>query len=194
MALSSAIRSTTGMAFGFSVPLTIWIGVSPSSVVCSISHATLAKVHQDLIDRQTVQPGREGRLAAKAANFSKELDENLLCEVFGLRNIPRHPQAEGINPPVVALVKLLEGNHVALRGLLCQGVISCWRCPGFGCGHVFVCSGKRQKRVVATLSNACSLRIHDSAYFKGAATYSSATPRGLVRGAGRPQRGCDAAL
>jgi len=35
MALSKAIRSTTGMAFGFSVPLTIWIGASPSSVVCS---------------------------------------------------------------------------------------------------------------------------------------------------------------
>ena len=48
------------------------------------SHATLAKVHQNLIDRQPVQPSREGRLTPKAANFSKELYENLLREVFGL--------------------------------------------------------------------------------------------------------------
>ena len=79
------------------------------------SHATLAKVHQDLVDSQPVQPGRECRLAAKAANLSKELNEDLLSEVFGLRNIPRHTQTEGVNPPVVALVKLLEGNHVACR-------------------------------------------------------------------------------
>ena len=79
------------------------------------SHATLAKVHQDLIDGQPVQPSRECRLTAKAANLSKELNENLLREVFGLRDISRHPQAQGVNSPVVALIKLLEGNHVALR-------------------------------------------------------------------------------
>src|SRR5258708_34796086 len=56
-------------------------------------HTALAKVHQDLIDRQAVQPGGKSRLATKASNFSKELDENLLSEVFGLRNIPGHPQA-----------------------------------------------------------------------------------------------------
>src|SRR2546429_2095678 len=50
-----------------------------------VPHTALAKVHQDLIDRQAMQPGRESRLAAKASYFTKELNEDLLREVFGLR-------------------------------------------------------------------------------------------------------------
>ena len=38
----------------------------------------------------------------------------------------------------MALVKLLEGRHVALRRLLRQSVIRFLRRLGFGCGHVFV--------------------------------------------------------
>jgi hypothetical protein len=56
-------------------------------------HAAFAKVHQDLIDRQTMQPRGEGRFAAKASYFAKELYEDLLGEVFSLRDVLRHPQA-----------------------------------------------------------------------------------------------------
>lgn len=79
------------------------------------SHTTLAKVHQDLVDGQPVQPGRKCRLTPETANLSKELNEDLLREVFCLRDISHHSQAEGVNPPVVALVKFLEGGHVAFR-------------------------------------------------------------------------------
>ena len=141
MALSRAMRSTTGMALGFSVPFTIWIGVSPSSVVCSIRTPRLRKCIKHLINSEPVQPGSKGRLATKASNFSKELNEDLLCEVFSLRNIPGHPQAEGVDATIMALVELLKGSHVALRSSLCQAVIG-RLCLGFGCGHVFVYFGQ----------------------------------------------------
>src|SRR5882762_8492391 len=85
-----------------------------------------------------MQPGSKGRLTTKASNFSKELDEDLLCQVFSFRNVAGHSQAEGINPAIMPLVKLLEGRHVTLSCSLCQRVI-CFRLRlGFGCGHVFV--------------------------------------------------------
>jgi len=52
--------------------------------------SAFAEVHQDLIYSQPMQPGSEGRLATKASNFSKELNEDLLCQVLGLRDIPSH--------------------------------------------------------------------------------------------------------
>jgi hypothetical protein len=99
-------------------------------------HAALAKVHQDLVDRQAVKPCSKGRFAAKASYFAKELYENLLSEVFGLRDVLRHSEAERINATVVTLVKLLEGLHVTGGGPLRQRVIRAWRCLGIGCGHV----------------------------------------------------------
>jgi len=56
-------------------------------------HAALAEMHQDLVDGKTMQPCRESRLAAKASYFSKELYEDLLREVFGLRYVLSHPEA-----------------------------------------------------------------------------------------------------
>jgi hypothetical protein len=100
----------------------------------------LPEMHQDLIDRQAMQPGRKSRLAAKASYFAKELDEDLLREVFGLRDVLRHPKAQGVNAAVMALVKLLEGMHIAPCGFLRQRVIRTWRCLGFGCGHKVPCS------------------------------------------------------
>ena len=69
-------------------------------------HAPFAKVHQHLIHGQAVQPGGERRLPAKAPNLSKQLDET-----------------ERVNAAIVALVKLLEGFHVAFGGFLRQSVI-----------------------------------------------------------------------
>src|SRR6266542_5574928 len=100
--------------------------------------AAFAKVHQDLVDGQPVQPGSKGRLTTKASNFSKELNEDFLCEVFSLRDVAGHSQTQRINPAIMPLVKLLEGCHVALSRLLCEGVVRFLRRLGFGCGHVFV--------------------------------------------------------
>ncbi len=100
--------------------------------------ASCAKVHQDLINGQTVQPGGKGRFTTKASNFSKELNEDLLCEVFRLRDVTCHSQTERINPAVMSLVKLLKGCHIALSGFLSQRKIRFRLSLEFGCGHVFV--------------------------------------------------------
>jgi hypothetical protein len=69
----------------------------------------------------------------------------------------------------MALVKLLEGCHVALSRFLPQLVICRLRCLGFGCGHVLVCSGKLDK--ISQLP-ACSARfVTLFASFKGAALF-----------------------
>src|SRR6478735_1006107 len=73
--------------------------------------ASFAEVHQDLVDRQTMQPGGERGFTTKTADFAKELDKDFLSEVFGFGYIPGHPQAERIYAAVVALVKLFEGFH-----------------------------------------------------------------------------------
>ena len=90
------------------------------TVISRLLHldAALAEVHQDLIDGQPVQPGGKSRLTTKASNFSKELDEDFLSKVFGLRDIAGHSQAERVNPAIVPLVKLLKGCHIALSRFL----------------------------------------------------------------------------
>ena len=101
-----------------------------------VSDTSFSEVHQDLIDCQAMKPRRKSRLAAKASYFSKELYEDLLRKVFGLRDVLRHAEAERIDATVVALIKLLEGLHVAIGGLLRQSVIGRLFCLGFGCRHL----------------------------------------------------------
>src|SRR5882724_13171046 len=83
-----------------------------------------------------MKPGGKGRLTPKTTDFSKELDKDLLGEVFSLRDISRHSQAKRIDPPIMSLVKLLKGSHVSLSSALCQSVVGGLWCLGFGCGHV----------------------------------------------------------
>ncbi len=85
-----------------------------------------------------MQPGGKGRLTTKASNFSKELDEDFLCQVFSFRDVAGHSQAEGVNPAIMPLVELLKSGHIALSRSLRQRVISFLLGLGFGCGHVFV--------------------------------------------------------
>lgn len=80
----------------------------------------LAKVHQNVVDGKSVQPGSEGRLATKASNFSKELDEDLLGEILGFSCIGDHSQAQAVDPTLVALVQNFEGYHIAGGGGLSQ--------------------------------------------------------------------------
>jgi len=140
--------------------------------------AAFAKVHQDLIDGQPVQPGGKGRLPTKATNFSKELDEDFLCEVFCFRDVAGHSQTQRINPAIMSLVKLLEGHHVALSRLLSESVIRFLLRLGFGCGHVFVFGQARRFLLFAPTRHAFTrVRV-----FKGAAIVSSAFPVNLPRG------------
>ena len=122
------------------------------AIVSSLLHldATFAKVHQDLVDGQPVQPGGKGRFTTKAPNFSKELNEDFLSEVLSLRDVAGHSQTERIDPAIVTLVKLLKGRHVALRSFLRQRVIRLLLRLDFGCRHVFVL-GQSYERSTFTL-------------------------------------------
>src|SRR5215212_11929481 len=80
------------------------------------AHAAFAEVHEHLVHSQSVQPGSKGRFAPETANFSKELNEDLLCEIFSLRDVAGHSQAERVDAAIMTLVKLFESSHIALGG------------------------------------------------------------------------------
>src|SRR5215470_11814924 len=46
------------------------------------TNSAFAEVHQDVVDRETMQPRGESGFAAEATDLSKELDEDLLRQVF----------------------------------------------------------------------------------------------------------------
>ena len=79
----------------------------------------------------------------------------------------------------MALVKLLEGRHVALRRLLRQSVIRFLRRLGFGCGHVFVW-GKLRRLPPLTLVRLG--RSHASAFSRERQPFPADFPTGLMRG------------
>src|ERR1051325_5254458 len=106
------------------------------------THAAFAKMHEHLIDGEPVQPGSKGRFTPKTADFSKELNEDLLCEIFSLRDVAGHSQTERVDAAIMALVKLFESSHISLGGFLRQLIICRLRCLGFGCGHVFTTRAK----------------------------------------------------
>jgi len=140
--------------------------------------ATLAKVHQDLVDSQSVQPGGKGRLTTKASYFSKELYEDFLSEVFGLRNVAGHSQTQRINPAIMPLVKLLEGRHIALGSFLRQSVIRFLGRLDFDCGHVFVFGASYENSIL----NAVRPGVSRVRIFKGARPFSSAFSTRFMRG------------
>src|ERR1700752_3529163 len=133
------------------------------------THSPLAEVHQHLIHRQPVQPGSKSRFAPETTNFSKELDENLLSEVFGFRNIPGHSQAEGILATIEALIKILESPHFSVGCFLRQLIVCRLRCLGFGSGHVFIYRASWEE--ISQTPDACSARYHAFADFNGEALF-----------------------
>ena len=100
------------------------------------AHTALAKVHENLVDREPVKPGGEGRFASKATDFSKELYEDFLSKVFSFRNGASHPEAQRVNATIMALVKIFKSGHVTLGRLLRQLIVCRLRCLGIGCRHV----------------------------------------------------------
>lgn len=107
------------------------------AVVCGLlhPHAAFAEVHQDLVDRQTMQPSGKRRLTAKAADLSEELNKDFLREVFGFGSVRRHAKAQRIDAPVVTLIQLLERLHVAIGCGLRQLVVGARLCFGFSYGQ-----------------------------------------------------------
>src|SRR5258706_13600914 len=77
-----------------------------------VFHAPASEMHQNLVDRQPVQPRRKRRIAAKTADLAKKLDKNFLREVFGLGLAAGHPQAEAVSAAVIPLVDQLKSREI----------------------------------------------------------------------------------
>jgi hypothetical protein len=73
-----------------------------------VLHAVFAEVHGDAID-----PGAEPRVAAEGADGLEDLDEHLLCHVFGLVAAAEHAQEQPEHALFVGLHELVEGALVA---------------------------------------------------------------------------------
>src|SRR4029077_9059421 len=75
--------------------------------------APAAEVHEHLIDRQAMEPGRKCRIAAKTADLAEKLDENLLREIFCFGLAAGHAKRKTVGPAVIALVDHFERSQVA---------------------------------------------------------------------------------
>ena len=63
-------------------------------------------MHKDEINGEAMQPGGEGRLAAKAADLAEQVQEGFLGHVLGFGDIAQHAQAKGVHAALVKRVKL----------------------------------------------------------------------------------------
>src|SRR5205085_10034009 len=97
--------------------------------------AGLAKVHQDTIGRQPIEPSGEGRLAAKAAELAHEMNEYLLRNIFSLRNVAGHAQAQTIDAPMITPIDLLECLQVSGARSLHQLLLGADRLVAAHCGR-----------------------------------------------------------
>ncbi|HET7206053.1 MAG TPA: hypothetical protein VFI95_05670 [Terriglobales bacterium] len=73
----------------------------------------LAEAHEDAVPRQTVQPSKKRRIAAKRIDFAKYADEDVLSRVFGLDRIPQHAQADAVDEVAGVSIDKLECLGVA---------------------------------------------------------------------------------
>ena len=67
------------------------------------------------IDRQPVEPGAEGRLAAKASELLPDADEDILRELVGVASAGHAPD-ETVDLRQVGAIEALEGADVPARG------------------------------------------------------------------------------
>ena len=72
-------------------------------------------MHQHHVDRQAMQPGGKGRIAAKGRDLAVQLKKSLLCQVFRFGNIADHAQTQGIDAPFVKRVEM--SKRVVVSGL-----------------------------------------------------------------------------
>ena len=60
-----------------------------------------------------MQPGRKRRLAAEGADLAEELQERFLHQVFRVRRVTHHAQAQGVDAAAVEFVQKLKRRSVS---------------------------------------------------------------------------------
>src|SRR5208283_4190088 len=59
-----------------------------------------------------MQPRGKGRFTPKSPDLAEELKKSLLREIFRIRRVADHAQAQGVNPAAVHLVQKLESGCI----------------------------------------------------------------------------------
>ena len=80
-------------------------------------------MHQDEINGEPVKPGAESALAAIRADFSDQMHENILRQIFSLGRIAGHTQTDTINLPVMALVQVPQSVNVTVGNSTRQEIV-----------------------------------------------------------------------
>src|SRR5688572_11767568 len=83
-------------------------------------HIPLSEVHENLVNRQTMEPGSERGVTSKTTDLAIKLYKNVLSKIFCLVGVLEHAQTDRINPAVVPLIDLFEGDHISRRRCLRQ--------------------------------------------------------------------------
>lgn len=84
-----------------------------------------AKAHEDDVCREAMEPGGEGGFAAEGVNFTEELKEGFLSEVFSLERIADHAKTETVNAAGVLAIELFECSGVTVLSAA-DGGIELW--------------------------------------------------------------------
>jgi hypothetical protein len=75
--------------------------------------ALFAKVHEDEVDCEAMEPGGEGGFAPEAADLAEEVEEGLLGHVFGFRDVAEHAEAKGVDAAFVEGIEARKGLGVS---------------------------------------------------------------------------------
>ena len=75
---------------------------------------SLPEMHQDDIDGEPMEPGREAGLSAEGVDLAEQLQEGILGQVFGFGGIAHHAQTERIYAAAVQFIEAFERGCVTL--------------------------------------------------------------------------------
>src|SRR6202007_2419593 len=78
----------------------------------------MPKTHQHEVNRQPVQPRREGRFASKSVNFSEQKQKCFLRQVFRFGRISYHAQAYRIHASAMQAIEAFKRGTIAVARLL----------------------------------------------------------------------------
>src|SRR6266550_4797182 len=74
--------------------------------------------HQYDVNRQSVQPSREGRFATKRVNFAEQEQEGFLSQILCFRRIAYHAETYRIHASAMQSVEVFKHTTIAVAGSL----------------------------------------------------------------------------
>ena len=76
-----------------------------------------------MVGGNTIEPGTELAFALERAELGDDLDEHLLCDLFGVLWMKYHANGDVVDPGLMPQYQLLQRDAVAVLGLCDQLVV-----------------------------------------------------------------------